>query len=86
MTVNELRVKKLIALLLGEMPQHKDDAAAFPPSPKGQRRLLRALMNVRPPLPMNENFLRDQDALLQAEANEKGIVTIFNSYHMSTSS
>lgn len=45
--------------------------------PKGdaeKRRLLRALMNVRPPAPISPDWLRVQDLFLQAEARERGIV------------
>ena len=39
-----------------------------------QRRLLRSLMNVRPPMPLAPKFLEVQDALLSAEREEKGVV------------
>lgn len=39
----------------------------------GERQLLRALFNVRPPLPTPKEFLRVQDAYLQETAQEKGI-------------
>ena len=39
-----------------------------------ERNLLRALMNIRPPKPISEQFLKIQDALLQEELQEK-IVT-----------
>ena len=65
-------IKYLNARLIREMPwleleRMPDDAAA-------QRKLLRALMNVRPPMPLDENFFRLQDELLSAEAAERGIV------------
>ena len=41
-----------------------------------RRKLLRALMNVRPPLPIRSAFLTVQDQLLRAEAIEKGVVTL----------
>ena len=41
-----------------------------------QRRLLRALMNVRPPMPLDEKFLAVQDEILSAEVQERGIVTL----------
>lgn len=37
-----------------------------------QRHLLRALLNVRPPMPAGEEFLRVQDAYLQEEIRRKG--------------
>lgn len=60
--------------LLDEMPEYREQARAFPPDEAEQRRLLRCLMNVRPPLPLDAEFLRVQDELLSAEAEEKGIV------------
>ncbi len=41
-----------------------------------QRKLLRALMNVCPPMNFDEKFLRLQDELLSAEVQERGIVKI----------
>lgn len=53
--------------LLAELPQYQAQAAAFPKEPDAQRRLLRSLMNVRPPMPLAPEFLAVQDALLSAE-------------------
>ena len=39
-----------------------------------QRKLLQALMNVRPPMPLDENFLKLQDEILSDEVRERGIV------------
>ena len=39
-----------------------------------QRKLLRSLMNVRPPMPLAPLFLAVQDDLLSAEREEKGVV------------
>ena len=41
---------------------------------KGKQQLMRALMNVRPPLPATEEFLRRQDRELQWQLADKGIV------------
>lgn len=56
------------------MPQYRDLAAQFPADDAAQRRLLRSLMNVRPPLPLDGDFLAVQDALLSAETAGKGVV------------
>ncbi len=40
----------------------------------GKQQLMRALMNVRPPLPATEEFLRRQDRELQWQLVDKGIV------------
>lgn len=62
--------------LLAEMPMYRQWAATFLPDQKSQRRLLRGLMNLRPPLPLQEDFLQVQDALLSAEREKKGVVQI----------
>ena len=68
------KIKKLNAQLLAEMPNLQigeiaDDLIS-------QRKLLRALMNVRPPMPLDENFLKLQDEILTAEKFERGVVKI----------
>ena len=68
------QIKALNAMLLEEMPEFRKQAEAFAPDQAAQRRLLRSLMNVRPPTPLNPEFLALQDALLRAEAEEKGVV------------
>ena len=62
----------LIQALLDEMPQYRD--TPIPALPDHRWRLLRSLMNVRPPIPATEEFLRVQDAYLQQMTAEKGIV------------
>ena len=62
----------LIRALLDEMPQYRD--TPIPALPNQRRRLLRSLMNVRPPMPASEDFLRVQDAYLKQMTLEKGIV------------
>ena len=56
------------------MPQYRSETARFPDDDAEQRRLLRSLMNVRPPLPLDADFLHVQDELLSAETAEKGVV------------
>lgn len=60
--------------LLNEMPEYKSQADQFPPEKTAQRRLLRSLMNVRPPMPLSPDFLGLQDEVLSAEREEKGVV------------
>ena len=38
--------------------------------------LLRSLLNVRPPRPMEDDFLTVQDAYLQEETAQKGVTDI----------
>ena len=42
----------------------------------GKQQVLRSLMNIRMPEPMDEEVLRVQDAYLQERAREKGIVSV----------
>ena len=60
--------------LLAELPQYQEAAAQCPADEAAQRRLLRALMNVRPPMPLAPDFLAVQDALLSAEREARGVV------------
>ena len=68
------QVQYLNQTLLAEMPQYREQAEAFPVDAFSQRRLLRSLMNVRPPMPLAPEFLEVQDALLSTEREEKGVV------------
>ena len=67
------QIEQLNQMLLAEMPACRPWAAEFQ-AREGARRLLRALMNLRPPLPLDPDFLRLQDALLSAEREERGVV------------
>ena len=62
----------LIRALMEELPQYGD--TPIPALPDRRWRLLRSLMNVRPPLPASDEFLRVQDAFLREMTAEKGIV------------
>lgn len=71
------RLEQLQALngtLLAEMPEYRAQGEQFPREEGEQRRLLRSLMNLRPPIPLDPDFLAAQDALLSAETAEKGVV------------
>ncbi len=68
------QLRSLNEMLLSEMPEYKDQAQSFPHEKTAQRRLLRSLMNVRPPMPLNPEFVAAQDELLSAEREEKGVV------------
>ena len=68
------QVRALVRMLLEEMPEHRVEAERVPQDPASQRRLLRGLMTLRPPLPLREDFVSLQDALLGAEREEKGVV------------
>ena len=66
------RRRWLIHALLEEMPQYQ--YPVFPCTADRQWRLLRSLMNVRPPMPVSEEFLQIQDAFLKEMTEGKGIV------------
>lgn len=65
-------IQQLNTLLLNEMPEYIPWAQSFPQDADSQRRLLRSLMNIRPPWPLDRKFLEVQDALLTAEREERG--------------
>ena len=68
------QIQALNETLLAEMPAYQSQAVSFPKDQTAQRRLLRSLMNVRPPMPLNQEFLAMQDDLLSAERDSKGVV------------
>ena len=69
-------IDRLIDMLVEEMPEYAQEAAAVPRSEDERRALLRALMNVRPPMPASERFLALQDGLLCDEVERRGIVDV----------
>ena len=62
----------LINFLLDEMPEYKGDAVNI----SDPKKLLRSLMNVRPPKKLNPKFLDVQDEFLSRERDLKGIVHV----------
>ena len=74
--MNDLKTQRerrlwLIHALLEEMPQYQ--YPVFPYTQERQWRILRSLMNVRPPLPISDEFLQVQDDYLQEMTRGKGI-------------
>lgn len=69
-------IQKLNEILLAEQPAYRAQAAQVEKTERAQRELLRALMNVRPPRPLSEEFLRMQDVLLSAEREARGVVDV----------
>lgn len=57
------QIRELNRLLLAELPEYRSQAGTFSPGERGQRRLLRSLVNVRPPRPLDPEFLSLQDEL-----------------------
>lgn len=64
----------LIRALLAERQEYAD--IAIPEDAAEQKRLLRALMNLRPPEPVSAGFLAVQDAYLREATRQKGITTL----------
>lgn len=69
MTHQEQRLY-LLRELLAEAPRR----IPIPADEQGQKDLLRALMNVRAPKPIGQDFLNIQDEYLSAERNLRGVV------------
>ena len=70
MNQNERR-RYLIQALLNERSDYR--ALNIPDDATTQKRLLRALLNLRPPMPATREFLSVQDAYLRAVIAEKGV-------------
>ena len=68
------RSEYLLKILLAEQPRYA--ATDIPASVAEQKRLLRALMNVRAPKPISEDFLEVQDAYLQEELAQKKVTDL----------
>ena len=68
------RRQYLIRELISEEPEYRN--LSVPRDAGGQKTLLRALMNVREPKACSEEFLKIQDAYLQAETEAKGITDL----------
>lgn len=64
----------LIKYLLSENSQYQN--MEIPTDKTEQFRLFRSLVNIRPPKPISEDFLRVQDEYLQEETARKGITDI----------
>ena len=69
---------ELNRILLEEMPEYRTQAESFSQDTAAQRRLLRSLMNVRPPMPLKREFLTMQDELLSAERKARGVVDVYS--------
>ena len=73
MTQDE-RLDFLLRYLLAERKEYA--SIRMPDSVSEKRRLLRSLMNVRPPIPASAEFLAVQDAYLQARLSERGVTRL----------
>lgn len=68
----EERLTRILDMLLSEQSEYS--ALAIPVSLAGQQKLMRALLNVRPPRPVSREFLELQDEELQEQLRDKGTV------------
>lgn len=68
------RRQYLIRTLLAEQPQYRE--IDIPDDPQGQKDLLRALMNVRMPAPLTQDYLKIEREYLQEETAAKGITRL----------
>ena len=66
------RRTRLIKYLLKE----RNETISIPNDEGSQKRLLRALLNVRPPVPVSAEFLSLQDEYLAKLAAEKGVIDV----------
>ena len=73
MTQSERRLF-LIQALVQELPAAQ--RPTVPADAAGQKLLLRALLNIRPPKPVSAEFLRIQDEYLRTETAQKGITEL----------
>ncbi len=73
MTQDE-RLDYLLRCLLAEHKEYAD--IRMPDALSEKRRLLRSLMNVRPPVPVSAEFLAVQDAYLQERLAERGVTRL----------
>ena len=73
MTQTERR-RFLLSSLLAEAPEYRQ--LAVPDDAAGQKQLLRALLNVRPPRDASPEFLQVQDEYLRAGHAQKGVTVL----------
>lgn len=74
MMTQDERLNFLLRDLLAERKEYED--IPVPSSRPEKRRLLRSLMNVRPPVPAREDFLRVQDDYLKERLAERGVTRL----------
>lgn len=72
----EEQLQFLTENLLEQMPLYRREAGRIPEDGGSRRYFLRCLMNLWEPTALSPAFLREQDALLAREREEKGIVHV----------
>lgn len=71
-TEREQRLYRILRTLLDERPEYS--SMEIPAGLKEQQRLMRALLNVRPPQAVSPEFVEAQDKELKEQLTEKGVV------------
>lgn len=72
-TTQAERIDFLLERLLAETPEYRDLSTGT--SFEEKKNLLRSLINIRPPRPLEDEVLKVQDAYLTERSREEGIVT-----------
>lgn len=67
-------LRSIIRMLLDERTEYAD--WQIPDSLPEQQMMMRSLLNVRPPHPVDDDFLKAQDAELQRQLEDKGVVAL----------
>ena len=70
-----MQSEKRLYLIRALLRERREDLSV-PQEEQAQKRLLRALFNVRPPKPCDAEFLRIQDEYLREEARQKGVTDL----------
>ena len=63
-------------LLIKYLLEERNETTNIPSDEYSQKRLLRALLNVRPPMPVSAEFLSLQNEYLTERKNEKGVADV----------
>ena len=72
---DRMQSEKRLYLIHALLRERREDLSV-PQEEQAQKRLLRALFNVRPPIPCNAEFLRVQDEYLKEETRQKGVTDL----------
>ena len=72
---DRMQSEKRLYLIRALLRERREDLSV-PQEEQAQKRLLRALFNVRPPNPCDAEFLRVQDEYLKEETRQKGVTDL----------
>lgn len=71
-----MQSEKRLYLIRALLRERREDLSVPQEEEQAQKRLLRALFNVRPPIPCDAEFLRVQDEYLREETRQKGVTDL----------